>query len=169
MKESWEELYSFWCVSVGLTVSLSFVLSFLCGLSFALYLLSGAGGVQWNWNTGKKEKKGGGVEDEFPVCECASGVKSLAYLPPLFHFSFCDRWGMLAAIYSWIFACLAGNMPRQSCYVKGPIEEQGPYYSDLRYFQQFIFCWNLFYLDRCLLMHRQILLFAISLSAMAFR
>lgn len=117
----------------------------------------------------QKRKKKGGVEDEFPVCECASGVKSLAYLPPLFHFSFCDRWGMLAAIYSWIFACLAGNMPRQSCYVKGPIEEQGPYYSDLRYFQQFIFCWNLFYLDRCLLMHRQILLFAISLSAMAFR
>lgn len=30
-------------------------------------------------------------------------------------------------------------MPRQSCYVKGPIEEQGPYYFDLRYFQQFIF------------------------------
>lgn len=103
MKESREELYSFWCVSVGLTVSLSFVLSFLCGLSFALYLLSGAGGVQWNWNTGKIEKKwegwgGGGGEDEFPVYECASGVKSLAYLPPLFYFSFCDRWGMLAAL-----------------------------------------------------------------------
>lgn len=94
MKESREELDSFWCVSVGLTVSLSFVLSSLCGLSFALYLLSGAGGVQWNWNTGKQGKKWegwGGGEDEFPVCACASGVKSLAYLPPLFYFSFCDR------------------------------------------------------------------------------
>lgn len=49
----------------------------------------------------KKKKKWegwGGGEEEFPVCECASGVKSLAYLPPLFYFSFCDRWGMLAAI-----------------------------------------------------------------------
>lgn len=49
-------------------------------------------------NKEKSGRGGGGGEDEFPVCECASGVKSLAYLPPLFYFSFCDRWGMLAAI-----------------------------------------------------------------------
>lgn len=51
-----------------------------------------------HWQTRKKVGGVGGGEDEFPVCECASGVKSLAYLPPLFYFSFCDRWGMLAAI-----------------------------------------------------------------------
>lgn len=69
MKESREELYSFWCVSVGLTVSLSFVLSFLwpffCSLS-----------AQWcrrctvklkHW---QKRKKVGGVGGRWRWISC---------------------------------------------------------------------------------------------------